>query len=164
MSSVLRYMKIMLVRSVAAWALLGVFGNLVDWANVTGSVRSVASMASLPPAAGRWKATEAETIVLIGAVGIPLFKSGTLFLTVLGARRIWSARRSDGASFQRSKEMALAGCAVAVACLFLGWIVVAEGWFEIWRSPQLREGAAGTAFRYGGFVALIAVMVGQRDD
>jgi predicted small integral membrane protein len=63
-----------------------------------------------------------------------------------------------------AKSLALAGCAVAVLGLFVGWIVLGEGWFEFWRSDALREPAGGGAFRYGGFIALIALMVGSRND
>jgi hypothetical protein len=40
--------------------------------------------------------------------------------------------------------------------------VIGESWFEFWRSDALRPATDG-AFRYGGFIALIALMVGARD-
>ncbi len=78
-------------------------------------------------------------------------------------RRMWTHRKSDAETFGRAKTMALTGCAVALFGLFLGWTVIGEGWFEFWRSNALRPAADG-AFRYGGFIALIALMVGARDS
>lgn len=47
--------------------------------------------------------------------------------------------------------------------VFLGWIVLGEQWFELWRSPEL--GSAGdAAFRYGGFIGIIALFVAIRDQ
>ncbi len=57
----------------------------------------------------------------------------------------------------------LSGCVVAMLGVFLGWIVLGEQWFELWRSPEL--GAAGdAAFRYGGFIGIIALFVAIRDQ
>ena len=77
---------------------------------------------------------------------------------------MWAARADNPASFAEAKTLALTGCAVAVLCLFSGWIVIGEGWFVFWRSDTMREAAGGTAFRYGGFIALIALIIGGRDD
>jgi hypothetical protein len=41
--------------------------------------------------------------------------------------------------------------------------VIGEGWFEMWRSVSLQAAGDG-AFRYGGFIALIALMVAARDQ
>lgn len=72
------------------------------------------------------------------------------------------ARSGDKVAFARSKTLALVGCGVAVFGLFLGWITLGEQWFELWRSQQL-ELASEAAFRYGGFIALIAIFVAQRE-
>jgi predicted small integral membrane protein len=75
---------------------------------------------------------------------------------------MWEHRKSDAETFGGAKTLALTGCAVAVFGLFVGWTVIGEGWFEFWRSAALRDAASG-AFRYGGFIALIALMVGASD-
>jgi predicted small integral membrane protein len=67
-------------------------------------------------------------------------------------------------TFGAAKELALVGCAIAMLMLFVGFIVVAETWFELWRSEALRGAALETAFRYGGMITLIALFVGMRED
>ena len=80
---------------------------------------------------------------------------------------MWRNRSHSGqgkdSAFAVSKTLAIAGCLVAVFGLFFGWIVVGEGWFEFWRDAGLNglEGAGFAAFRYGGFIALIAVLIAQ---
>jgi predicted small integral membrane protein len=160
----LRIIKILLVLSVALWAALGALGNLLDWTGTTGAIGAVTSMATFAGGPERWRATASPVVVLAGAALILLFKVATAILCADGAWRMWLARKSDAASFGAAKAMALAGCAVAVLGLFLGWIVVGEQWFEYWRSDAMREAAGGSAFRYGGFIALIALMVGAREE
>ena len=77
---------------------------------------------------------------------------------------MWTARAGDAAAFSKAKTYALAGCAVAIFMLFTGWIVIAETWFELWRSEVLREAALDAAFRYCGMIGLIALFVGMRDE
>lgn len=159
----LRIVKIALVLSVALWGILGARGNLIDFKGTAGAVGAVTSMATFPGGAGRWEATTNPAVILAGAACIVLFKVATALLCLAGAWRMWAQRKSDAETFGRAKTLALAGCAVAVFSLFLGWTVIGESWFEFWRSDALRPAADG-AFRYGGFIALIALMVGARDD
>jgi predicted small integral membrane protein len=70
----------------------------------------------------------------------------------------------DAAAFQKAKAIALTGCAVAMFMLFAGWIVIAETWFEAWRSDLLREQALQSAFRYCGMIGVIALFVGMQDE
>jgi predicted small integral membrane protein len=160
----LRVMKVLLVLSVALWGLLGALGNLEDWRGTTGAVGAVASMSTFPGGAERWQAATNPLIIGAAAVGIVLFKLVAAALCLAGAQRMWSARKGAGKTFGEAKSLALAGCSVAVFGLFCGWIVIGEGWFEFWRSDALREAAGGSAFRYGGFIALIALMVGSSSD
>ena len=160
----LRVMKIGLVLSVALWAILGARGNIADWKGTTGAVAAVTSMSTFAGGAHRWEATTNPAIILAGAIFIVLFKGITALLCLAGAWRMSARLGSDAETFGRAKTLALTGCAVAVLSLFVGWTVIGEGWFEFWRSDALREAAGGGAYRYGGFIALIALMVGARDE
>ena len=158
----MRIIKIALVLSVALWAILGARGNIADWKGTVGAVGAVTSMATFPGGAARWEATANPEVILAGAAFIVLFKAATALLCVTGAWRMWVDRKGDAETFGRAKTWALSGCAGAVFGLFSGWIVIGEGWFEFWRSDALRT-AGDVAFDYGGFIALIALMVGARD-
>ena len=158
----LRIMKIVLVLSVALWGLLGARGNIVDWKGTTGAVAAVTAMSTFAGGAHRWEATTNPVVILAGATFIVLFKVTAALLCSAGAWRMSAHRASDAETFGRAKTLALTGCVVAVFGLFGGWTVIGEGWFEFWRSDALRAAGDG-AFRYGGFIALIALMVGAPD-
>lgn len=159
----LRMAKILLISSVVLWAVLGALGNVTDWKGTLAPVAAVTSMATFAGGAQRWRATSDPLVVAAGAVFIVTFKTLTAILCSAGAWRMWAQRRSDAETFGSAKTLAPTGCAVAVLGLFGGWIIIGEQWFESWRSDSMRE-ASGGAFRYGGFIALIALMVGARDD
>jgi predicted small integral membrane protein len=160
----LRIMKILLVLSVGVWGLLGAFGNISDWSGTTGAVAATTSMVTFEGGADSWRATSNPALILAGAVFIPLFKTIGGLLCLAGAWRMWTTRASDAAVFANAKTFALTGCAVLIFMLFSGFVVIAETWFELWRSDVMRDPVLGSAFRYGGFVALIALFVGARDD
>jgi predicted small integral membrane protein len=160
----LRTLKIVLVLSVAAWGLLGAFGNLTDWSGAVNAVSAVTSMATVKGGTESWQATNSQPLIFIGAAFILLLKIVCGILCLIGAKDMWRARAGTAQEFQLAKSYALSGCAVAIILLFVGWIVIAAVWFELWRSPTLGRSALDTAFRYGGFIALIALFVSARDD
>lgn len=160
----LRKTKILLVATVALWGLLGAFGNLGDWDETMGAVSAVTSMASFEGGAESWKATTNPAVIWLGALFIMLSKFAVGVLCSMGAWRMWQAQGGDAAGFATAKEIALAGCAVAVIMLFGGFIVIAESWFELWRSDGFGGEVLQAAFRYGGFIALIALFVGTKED
>ena len=50
---------------------------------------------------------------------------------------MWQSRNASVADFSSAKRIALAGCGIAVIMLFGGFIVIAESWFELWRSEAM---------------------------
>ncbi len=160
----LRIMKIILILSVAMWGVFGVLGNIVDWGGTTGAVGATTSMATFEGGADDWRATSNPAVIMAGAIFIVLLKSATALLCFAGAWKMWTTRAEDRAVFGQAKTYALTGCAIAVFMLFFGWIVIAESWFELWRSELLREAALGSAFRYAGMIALIGLFVGADND
>lgn len=163
-SLVLRLTKIILIAAVAAFLLVGAFSNVTDWGGTMGAVAAVTSMATVDGGANGWRATTSPVVIWLGALFILLLKVAAGLLCVTGASRMWAARKDDAAAFATAKELALAGCAIAIFMLFAGWIVIAETWFELWRSDSMRSLALETAFRYGGMIALIALFVATRED
>lgn len=161
---VLRIVKILLILSIAVWALLGAFGNVFDWSGTTGAVEAATSMSTFDsvPASGR--ATSNPVVVVLGAAFITLLKVATGALCLFGVWQMWSARAADATSFAKAKIYALTGCGVALFMLFAGWIVIAETWFELWRSPAMLEPVLGSAFRYCGTIGVIALFVGAREE
>ena len=160
----LRITKILLVLGVALWGILGAYGNLADWNGTTEAVKAVTSMSAFDAGADSWKATSNPVIVTLGALFIMLSKVIAGGLCIEGARRMWGARAGGAADFATAKTLALTGCAVAVFMLFVGFIAIAETWFELWKSDAMRGPVLNSAFRYAGMIALIAIFVGTTDD
>ena len=160
----LRIMKILLVLSVAIFGLLGVIGNLTDWNGTTGALAATTSMATFEGGTENWRATNNAAIITAGALYIVVLKTVFSALCFVGAWKMWRARSADRASFGAAKTYALAGCAVAMFMLFTGWIVIAETWFELWRSDTLGVGALSAAFRYFTMIGIIALFVGTPDE
>lgn len=160
----LRILKIFLVLSVALWGLIAAFGNLTDWGGTMDAVGAATSMSTFEGGSDNWRATSNPVVIWMGALFIMLSKVIAGFLCLIGAWRMWSARKGDANAFSEAKTLALAGCAVAIFMLFTGFIVIAESWFELWRSDVLRGPVLDSAFRYAGMISLIALFVGAKDD
>ncbi len=159
----LRITKILLIAAVALWGFISAFLNIIDWSGTLRAVTAATSMATFEGAAD-WKATSNPAVIWVGSLFILLSKIGAAILCLIGLIKMWSVRKADAATFQSAKKFALTGCTVAVFMLFSGFIVVAESWFELWRSDVMRGPVLESAFRYGGMIALIALIVGAQDD
>jgi len=160
----IRTVKIGLIVTVSLWGFVGALGNILDWNQALGAVAAVTSMASFEGGAESWQATTNPIVMWLGALFIMLSKLTTGAMCAVGARRMWQSRRSDVADFKAAKAIGLTGCAIAVIMLFGGFLVIAESWFELWRSEGTIRLALSDAFRYAGMIALIAIFVATADD
>lgn len=160
----LRTIKILLVCCVALWGCLGALGNLTDWGGTMGGVSAAASMSTWEGGANSWRATDNAALIMLAAALIPTLKAASAVLCLLGAWAMWQNRAKGAEEFDRAKRHALAGCGLAITLLFLGWIVLAESWFELWRSEVMRDIALESAFRYIGSIGIIALFVAMPDD
>lgn len=158
-----RRLKILLVVLVALWGILGAVGNVADWGNTTAGVATVASMSASKGGPFRWRATSNVAIVTGGALFIALSKAATGVLCLMGATKMWRALKGESQQFQSTKEFAIAGCVIAEVLLFGGFVVIAEGWYEMWRSGQMVTAVGDAAFRYGATIMLISIFVNQTD-
>ena len=159
----LRIAKIVLIVSVAAYCLLGMVGNVAGWASTLHSVGGVVSMASVDDGPRQWPATSNPAIIVGTALFFIAFKTAAGVTCLAGAWRMWCARRADSLTFSHAKALALTGCAIALFGLYFGWAVIGEQIFEMWRS-RIFSASANTAFRYGAYIALIAIFVGMREE
>ena len=159
-----RTAKILLVLTVCLWGLVGAFHNVSDWDGTTSAVGAVTSMVTFDGGPERWQATSSPSVIWAGALFITMSKVLAGILCLAGAVSMWLQRQSDAVTFAGAKKLALVGCAIAVIMLFGGFIVIAESWFELWRSDAMRGPVLDSAFRYGGMIALIALFVGMNDE
>ena len=157
----LRIVKIVLIVLVAAW---GLIGGIKNFADVDGGLGAVQAVMNPPESAGLpdWQKVSNPIAVWIGWLIIPLGKLGAAALCASGAWRMWASRKIESASFNQAKELAIAGCGVAIAMLFGGFFVVGEVYFNLWMTP-LGDIALPSAFRMIGCIGVIALFVAQKD-
>lgn len=158
-----RDVKILLIVLVALWGLVGAAGNLSHLGLAYAAVESVTTMPAFPiDAAPPWR-TANPVVVWAGVALIVFGKLAAAIFCGIGAVTMVKRRGADSAVFQNAKRFALVGCGLAVAMLFGGFIVIGETLYAMFRDPGHAQ-AAAAAFRYGGFIAVIMIFVGQRDD
>ncbi len=159
----IRIVKIGLIVTVVLWGFFGALGNILSWDGTRGAVAAVTSMVSFEGGAESWQATSSPIVIWLGALFITLSKISAGILCAVGAGRMWQSRNGSADDFAAAKSIALAGCGIAVIMLFGGFIVIAESWFELWRSESM-SAVLSAAFRYAGMIALIAIFVATPDD
>lgn len=160
----LRITKVLLIFAVALWGYLGAMHNLLDWPGTLGAVGAVISMATIEDGAQSWQAISSPLLAWLGALFICLSKLTAAVLCTGGAIGMWRARNGAAVNFAQAKAPALAGCGIAMFMLFGGFVVVADGFFELWRSEAMSAPVLGSAFRYGAMIMLIGIFVGATDD
>jgi len=156
--------KTLLIVTVALWGFVGAYQNIANWSGTIGAVQAATSMVAIEDGASNPHATSNPLIAWMGALFIVLSKLATGILCAIGAVRMWRAQANDMSAFASAKEIALTGCAIAMIMLFGGFIVIAEGWFELWRSDSMRGPVLESAFRYAGMIALIGIFVATKDE
>jgi len=152
----LRLAKIALVASLAAYALLVAYDNVVDYSTNYTFVGHVLSMDTTFPSnalMGRAitdeRAWHAAYALIIAAEAV----SG--FLLAFGAVGMVLRLRAPALAFERAKGPALIGAALAFLIWFFGFMVVAGEYFAMWQSQQWNGQDA--AFRI--YAAVLGVMV-----
>lgn len=154
-----RNAKIALVISVALQGFIGAMGNLLDWAQAKGAVSLVTSMSDFEGGSSDWRATTSPAVAWLGVLYIMLSMVAVGILCGMGAYRMWQMRSVSANEFTSAKAHALVGCAVGIIMLYGGFMIIAESWFELWRSlGPIRMGLLD-AFRYAAMMALIAIFV-----
>jgi predicted small integral membrane protein len=159
----LRIVKIALTAAVAAFGLISGIFDLVHWSQTVGAVGMVTSMTSWQGGASSWQAVNSAPLSWLGAVWIIAGDLGAAALCATGVARMWGARHASGAQFAAARIWALTGCGVLAIMLFGGFTVLAEGFFELWRSDAMRGSVLDTAFRYLGSVLLIALFIASKE-
>ena len=159
----LRKTKSIMILSVALWGFIGAFHNVIDWSGTFGAIEAATSMSTIPGGPESWQATDSVLVIWVGALIIVASKLATGTLCSIGAVRMWMAQNSDLEAYKAAKEIALTGCAIAIIMLFGGFVVIAESWFELWRSESMLGPVLQSAFRYGGMITLIALFVVSND-
>ena len=156
--------KTLLILTVALWGFISAYQNMTNWDGTISAVLSTTSMTTFNDGETSYQSTSNLVIVWLGALFILISKLATGVLCSIGSLKMWQAQANDSVAFESAKKIALTGCAISMFMLFGGFVVIAEGWFELWRSESMRGPVLESAFRYAGMIAFIAIFVGMKDE
>lgn len=160
----LKKAKTALIFLVAVWAFSSAFQNALDWRGTIGAVTATTSMVTIEGGESSWKATSSSLLAWLGALFILLSKVISGALCGFGGLQMWRQHNKDIEAFNKAKSIAISGCLVAIIMLFGGFIVLAEAWFELWRSESLRAPVIESAFRYACMISFVALIVATPDN
>jgi predicted small integral membrane protein len=157
-----RIAKVIMVASLAFFALLVAFDNLTDYDTNYAFVRHVLSMDTTFPgntllyrriaSPALWQAAYAVIIAGEGLTGVAL----TVATISLGRRL-----RAEGSRFNHAKRFAIIGSAAGFMVWFFGFMVVGGEWFSMWQSPMWNGQEA--AFRFYMTILAVLIFVNQPD-
>jgi predicted small integral membrane protein len=157
-----RVTKILLSLTLAAFALVVAYDNLVDYGSNFAFVRHVLSMdTTFPGNALLDRAITQPWMWHVGYVLIIAGEAATGVLLLLGSVVLWRARRQSASAFQAAKRWVVAGCGLGFIVWFFGFMVVGGEWFAMWQS-KVWNGQEG-AFRFYMAVIGVLVFVNQAD-
>ena len=157
-----RIAKVVMVASLALFALLVTFDNLTDYDTNHAFVRHVLSMDTTFPgnallyrritSPALWQGGYALIIAGEGLSGIAL--------AVAAVSLAWRLR-SDGIRFNHVKRFVTIGAALGFLVWFFGFMVVGGEWFSMWQSPMWNGQEA--AFRFYMTILAVLIFVNQPD-
>jgi predicted small integral membrane protein len=97
--------------------------------------------------------------VVFGLIIATEAAGGILFL--VGAVRMWRARKAPAADVNSAKTYAIAGALLAFMLWFFVFMVIAGEWFAMWQSQHWNGQAA--AFRFYATVLAVLIFANQHD-
>jgi predicted small integral membrane protein len=151
-----RLAKILLSLTLAAFALVVAYDNLIDYGSNFAFVQHVLSMdTTFPGNALLERAIVRPWMWHAGYVLIITGEAATGVLLLVGSIVLWRARHQSAHLFQAAKRWVVAGCALGFVVWFFGFMVVAGEWFAMWQSKAW-NGQEG-AFRF--YMAIIGVLI-----
>lgn len=151
-----RLSKIVMVLALAAFALLVTFNNITDYDSNYEFVKHVLSMdTTFKGNAGMYRAITSPALWTLGYWGIIAAEGITGLLLLLGALRMIRAYSGPAGTFDKAKDLVIAGATLGFLVWFFGFMVVGGEWFLMWQSPTWNGQEA--AFRF--YMTILAVLI-----
>jgi predicted small integral membrane protein len=151
-----RLAKIAMAASLAAFALIVTYDNLVDYGTNFEFVKHVLSMDTTFPGnklTGRAITNPTLWSVAYGAI---IAAEGLTFLLLgIGAVAMFLSVRAPASGFQRTKAWVVAGVTLGFLIWFFGFMVVGGEYFAMWQSKDWN--GQQPAFRF--YITMLAVLI-----
>jgi predicted small integral membrane protein len=157
-----RITKVIMVASLALFALLVTFDNITDYDTNYAFVWHVLSMdTTFPGNALLYRRITSPTLWQVGyaliIAGEGLSGIGLAVAAISLARCV----RSDSIRFNHAKRFVIIGAALGFVVWFFGFMVVGGEWFSMWQSPTWNGQEA--AFRFYMTILAVLIFVNQPD-
>jgi len=157
-----RLVKVAMVASLALFALLVVFNNLVDYGSNYEFVRHTLSMdTTFPGNALMGRAITWPALWTIAYWLIILTEATVGLLLAFAALRLATTLRSSARMFNAAKRYAVLGAGLGFLLWFTGFMVVGGEWFAMWQSKAWNGQEA--AFRFYMTLLAVVIFVSQPD-
>jgi predicted small integral membrane protein len=157
-----RIAKLVMVASLAAFALIVAFDNITDYGSNFEFVRHVLSMdTTFPGNALMYRAITNPIAWHLGYGAIILGEALTGLAFAAASVALLRNLRADGVRFNRSKRLVFIGTGLGFLIWFFGFMVVGGEWFAMWQSKAWNGQEA--AFRFYMTLLGVALLVGQHD-
>jgi predicted small integral membrane protein len=153
---IVRLSKIAMTASLAAFAFIVTYDNLVDYGTNYEFVKHVLSMDTTFPGnklTGRAITSPALWNVAYG--GIIAAEGLTFLLLGIGAVAMFLSLRAPASGFHRTKAWLVAGVTAGFLIWFAGFMVVGGEYFSMWQSKTWNGQEA--AFRF--YMTMLAVLI-----
>ena len=160
---IIRLTKIAMIATLAAFALIVAYDNIVDYGSNYEFVKHVLSMdTTFAGNALRSRAITSETVWHAAYALIIAAEAATGVLLGLAALVLLVRLNSPAAIFNRAKVFAVAGLALGFSLWFFGFLVVAGEYFAMWQSKIWNGQEA--AFRIVAIILGVLIYISMPDE
>ncbi len=159
-----RVLKVALVAFVGLMALLYGGQNIVNLDAAFGAVSYVVSMkehAVYPSSLGPAILSPTLTWVVLACIIGAEIAAG--LISLVGALKLWAARRAPAESFNASKTLAIVGCGIGVIVWMGLFFVIGGAYFQMWQT-QVGAASFNGSFQYFMTCLVVLLFVQLRDE
>lgn len=161
--SYLRTIKVVLVASVALFAALVTFNNVIDYGSNYAFVEHVLSMdTTFEGNQLMHRAIDSPTLHHAFYWLIILAEGLVTMLCTIGAWKMFSHKKDSIYEFNDAKKLANIGLTIGVLLWFTGFITIGGEWFVMWQS-QIWNGQQ-SAFRFVVILFLVLTFINQNEQ
>lgn len=162
MIAAVRVVQLVLTGSIALFALMTGWNNLMDYDSNWQFVRHVLSMdTTFPDSTLKTRAIASDHVHAAAYWLIIAAEFGTGLLAACGFVMMAARFRDAGPRFEAAKAAAVLGIALGLALWFTGFFVVAGEWFAMWQSSQWNGRVS--AFQFCVLLLLSLIVLLRRD-
>jgi predicted small integral membrane protein len=159
----LRLAKLLLVASLAAFAFIVAYDNVVDYDSNYEFVRHVLSMdTTFPTNTLRSRAITSPALWNAAYIAIITTEALTALAFAKGAYDLLRNLRAPAQRFQAARRFTIIGATIAFLLWFTGFMVIGGEYFSMWQSAIWNGQQA--AFRFYVTVLLVLLVVLQPDQ